>query len=388
MDNRMKKNLLTQWEATSLMVGAGVGAGIMAVPYLAESVGLVGLAIILPVAWAASALIHLMLAEVLYRTGRDLQIVELMHIYVLRGRSGRWLLWIVFTLLSVAFLANLASYVSGAGEIVADLTSIDQRLAELLVYVISAIVVFFGLRAVGIAERIGVFVLVGLIAVIGIGAIGTPFRVTLGPSGSARQWMALYGMVMYALWTFYSVPQVVKGLGHDSKVAIGAILWGLGINGVLTAAVALAALGLSSEVTEIAILGITARMGSWAGVLGALLIVFALVTSYWSSSLALADILRERIGISVKAAWLLATLPSLLILWVGVWQFLEWMRLAAGATAMVVALITIPMYQKARQTGRVSDPVWTLGRWGSPAMLALVLLALILMAVGSLMSLG
>lgn len=384
----MKKNLLTQWEATSLMVGAGVGAGIMAVPYLAESVGLVGLAIILPVAWAASALIHLMLAEVLYRTGRDLQIVELMHIYVLRGRSGRWLLWIVFTLLSVAFLANLASYVSGAGEIVADLTSIDQRLAELLVYVISAIVVFFGLRAVGIAERIGVFVLVGLIAVIGIGAIGTPFRVTLGPSGSARQWMALYGMVMYALWTFYSVPQVVKGLGHDSKVAIGAILWGLGINGVLTAAVALAALGLSSEVTEIAILGITARMGSWAGVLGALLIVFALVTSYWSSSLALADILRERIGISVKAAWLLATLPSLLILWVGVWQFLEWMRLAAGATAMVVALITIPMYQKARQTGRVSDPVWTLGRWGSPAMLALVLLALILMAVGSLMSLG
>ena len=51
------------------MVGAGVGAGIMAVPYLAQSVGLVGLAIILPVAWAASALVHLMLAEVLFRTG-------------------------------------------------------------------------------------------------------------------------------------------------------------------------------------------------------------------------------------------------------------------------------------------------------------------------------
>jgi amino acid permease len=147
-----------------------------------------------------------------------------MHIYVLRGRSGRWLLWIVFTLLSVAFLANLASYVSGAAEIVADLTGIAQRLAELLVYVISAMVVFFGLRAVGIAERIGVLVLVGLIAVIGIGAIGIPFHAALGPSGSARQWMALYGMVMYALWTFYSVPQVVKGLGHGSKDAVRAIL--------------------------------------------------------------------------------------------------------------------------------------------------------------------
>ncbi len=384
----MKKNYLTQWEATSLMVGAGVGAGIMAVPYLAERVGLVGLAVILPIAWAASALIHLMLVEVLYRTGRDLQIVELMQIYVLRGRIGRWLLWIVFSFLSIAFLANLASYVSGAGEIVAELTGINARLAELLVYVISAMVVFFGLKAVGIAERIGVFVLVGLIAVIGIGAIGAPFQLRQGSTGSARQWMALYGMVMYALWTFYSVPQVVKGLGHDSDGAVGAILWGLGINGVLTAAVALAALGLSSEVTEIAMIGITEQIGPWAGTLGSALIVFALVTSYWSASLALADILRERTGISVRAAWLLATLPSLLILWVGVWQFLDWLRLAAGATAIVVALITIPMYRQARKTGRVSDPVWTLGRWGSPMMLALVLLALILMAVGSLVSLG
>ncbi len=384
----MKKHLLTRFEATSLMVGAGVGAGIMAVPFLADRVGLVGLAVILPIAWAASSLIHLMLAEVLFRTGRDLQIVELMQLYVLRGRIGRWLLWMVFGLLSIAFLANLAAYVSGAGEIVADLTGIDQHLAEFLVYVISASVVFFGLRAVGVAERIGVLVLVGLVAAIGIGAIPMPYHAPLGPSGSATQWLALYGMVMYALWTFYSVPQIVKGLGPDRHGAVRAILTGLGINGVLTAAVALVALGISGEVTKVAIIGITDRMGPWVGVTGSLFIVFALVTSYWSVSLALADILRERTGISVKVAWLLATLPSLLILWVGAWQFLEWLRLAAGATAIVVALITIPMYRKARQTGSVSDPGWTLGRWGSPAILVLVLLSLVLMAVGSLVSLG
>ena len=61
----MKTRRLTFWEATSLMVGAGVGAGIMAVPYLAERVGLIGLALVLPIAWAASAFVHLMLAEVL-----------------------------------------------------------------------------------------------------------------------------------------------------------------------------------------------------------------------------------------------------------------------------------------------------------------------------------
>lgn len=382
----MKDHPLNQWEATSLMVGAGVGAGIMAVPFLAESVGLVGLAVILPLAWAASSLIHLMLAEVLFRTGCDLQIVELMKLYVLRGRIGRWILWIIFAFLSIAFLANLAAYVSGAGEIVAYLTGINRHLAELIVYMISASVVFFGLRAVGFAERFGALVLVGLVVAIGVGAIPLPFHAPLGPSGSATEWLALYGMVMYALWTFYSVPQVVKGLGPDRRGAVRAILVGLGINGVLTAVVALVALGISNEVTEVAIIGITERMGSWAGLSGSLFIVVALVTSYWSVSLALADILRERTGISGRIAWLLATFPSLLILWVGLWQFLEWLRLAAGATAIVVALITIPMYRQAQRTGPVSDPGWTLGPWGSPAMLALALLSLVLMAVGSLVS--
>lgn len=382
----MPEQRLTQWEATSLMVGAGVGAGIMAVPFLTARVGLIGLAIILPVAWAASSLVHLMLAEVLFRTGRDLQIVELMRFYVLRGRVGRWLLWTVFALLSIAFLANLAAYVSGAGEILAGLTGINRRLAEFLIYAISAGVVFFGLKAIGIAERFATLALVGLIAAIGAGAFSVPFHFQLGLSGSPTQWLALYGMVMYALWTFYSVPQVVKGLGPDHRGAVRAILVGLGINGALTAVIALFALGISTRVTEAAIIGISERLGAWASITGSLFILFAMVTSYWSVSLALADILRERTGLSEKTAWLLATLPSLLILWGGVWQFLDWLRLAAGATAIVVALITLPMYWQARQTGPVSNPGWELGRWGQPAMLALALLSLILMAIDSLVS--
>jgi amino acid permease len=368
------------------MVGAGVGAGIMAVPYLTVRVGLTGLAFILPVAWAASSLIHLMLAEVLFRTGRDLQIVELMRLYILRGRVGRWLLWTIFVFLSIAFLANLAAYVSGAGEIFAGLVGIDRRLAEFLIYLVSAGVVFFGLKAVGIAERFGALALIGLVAAIASGAFSLPFHVEPGLSGSPAQWLALYGMVMYALWTFYSVPQVVKGLGPDHRGAVRAILTGLGINGVLTMMVALLALGISTRVTEVAIIGISERLGAWAGVAGSLFIMFALVTSYWSVSLALADILRERTGLPAKLAWLFATLPSLLILWAGVWQFLEWLRLAAGATAIVVALITIPMYRQARLTGPIRDPDWTLGRWGRPVMLVLALLSLILMAIGSLVS--
>jgi amino acid permease len=373
-------------EGTSVVVGAGVGAGIMAVPYLAASVGLVGLAIILPVAWAASTLVHLMLAETLFRTGRDLQVVELMRLYVFRGRLGRPFLWLVFALLSVAFLANLAAYVAGAGEIVANLAGIDPRAGEALVYAAAAGVVFFGLRAVGVAERFGALVLVSLVAILALGAIGMPFRPTLGPTGDAADWLALYGLVMYAYWTFYSVPQVVAGMGDDHRGAVRAIALGLGINGALTAAVALIALGVSTEVTKVAVVGIADSLGDWTGIVGSLFIVAAFVTSYWSVSLALADILRERISMSRRTAWLAATLPSLIVLWLGVWAFLEWLSLAAAATAMVVALITIPMYRTARRLGAVRQPDWTLGAWGSPLVLVVAFLAMLFMALGSLLA--
>jgi hypothetical protein len=51
----------------------------------------------------------------------------------------------------------------------------------------------------------------------------------------------------------------------------------------------------------------------------------------------------------------------------------------------VVALITLPMYLRARREGSAAV-AWTLGRWGSPIVLAAGLVAVALMAVGSLLA--
>jgi amino acid permease len=190
---------------------------------------------------------------------------------------------------------------------------------------------------------------------------------------------------MYGYYAFFSVPQVVKGLAPDGRAAARAVMAGLAINGLLMVAVAVVALGVSAEVTEVAIIGIADALGPWAGGIGAIFLLVALVTTYWAVSLALADVIAERTGVGFRAAWLAATLPSLLLLYVGAMGFLEWVRLAAGLTAIVIALVTLPMYLNARRDGPVHDPDWNLGRWGSRPMLALALLATVLMAVGSLL---
>ena len=171
---------------------------------------------------------------------------------------------------------------------------------------------------------------------------------------------------MYGYATYFSVPQVVKGLAPDGRAAVRAILAGLAINGVLIGVIAIVALGVSQPVTEVAIDGIADRLGPWSGTIGSLFILAALLTTYWSVSLALADMVRERTGIPHRTAWLVATLPSLLVLMAGLWGFIELLSVAAGSTAAVVALITVPMYLNARHHGPIRDPSWSLGRLGEP----------------------
>jgi hypothetical protein len=47
-------------------------------------------------------------------------------------------------------------------------------------------------------------------------------------------------------------------------------------------------------------------------------------------------------AINARISWGIATLPSLLLRYASIWRFQEWLRLAGGATAIVVVLITLP----------------------------------------------
>ena len=375
---------LTPIRATFLMVGAGVGAGIMAVPLLADQVGLAGLLVVLLLAYGGAGLIHLMLVEVLVRTGQPLQLIELIRLWVLPSGRRRWLLWVIFSLLVVAFAAALTAYVAAMSTILSESTGLPEPLCHPLVYAVSAGVVFFGLRAVGIFETLGSVALIGCVVALALGALGVGLQPPVDVRGAPLDALALFGMVMYGYYAFFSVPQVVKGLAPDGRAAARAVMAGLGVNGVLIAVVAVVALGVPADVTEVAIVGIADALGPWAGGIGSVFLVAALLTTYWAVSLALADVIAERVAVGFRVAWLVATLPSLLLLYAGAMGFLEWVRLAAGLTAIVIALVTIPMYVNARRDGPVREPDWSLGRWGNRPMLALALLATLLMAAGSL----
>ena len=122
-------------------------------------------------------------------------------------------------------------------------------------------------------------------------------------------------------------------------------------------------------------------IGLWAELVGSIFTLLAMLTTYWSLSLALAGIIGEMTKLSSRLCWLIATLPSMVLVLFELGDFMELLRTAGGLIAIVVAVMVVPAYRNARREvpgGILSKS----GTW----LEVLIITAYLLMAVGSVVS--
>ncbi len=347
---------LTVFEAASVVAGYGIGAGIMAVPWMVSQSGLWQSLLVMAVAYGVSVLLHLMIAQLALGSSAGgtggFQIVEIFRAYLFRGRLREALTWAFFVLMVLVLTLNLAAYVAGAGDIMANLTGLPARLGGALFSVLAAGVVVLGLKSLGVSEKVAVVSMLALFAALFAGTMTVPFqRLPLAGSWDARV-LALFGVVMFCFASFFAVPQVVEGLKDRPGKVRGAVLLGIALNLAIVLLVTLLALAASREVTQIAIVGWASAIGPWASILGSVFFLLALLTTYWSISFALRTIVQERLGLGKVPAWLLATMPNIALALTGFTGFLGFVRLAGGAIALLVALLLVPAYQQYRKSVR------------------------------------
>lgn len=374
----MEKNKLTTWEAACIITGYGVGGGVMAMPYLAAKNGAITALVILLISFAASYVLHVMIAELSMKSGNSAQIIELFSKYHFNGRHKKALTAVFFVVMALVLFTNLAAYISGAAEIICEMLGLSMALSRLLFYVIAASVVFFGLKAVGVSEKIAValiYAVIGVLAVASLFNISNPIPLA---SGSVNQALAYFGMVMFAFSAFFSVPQAVKGLEGDASKVKKAVFLGLLNNLILMLIICFCAIVSSTEITELAMIGWSRGIGAWAELAGSVFTILAMLTTYWSISLALADIVDEQLHLSRRLCWLIATVPSLLLTFLGLGGFMEFMRLAGGLIAIMIAIGVVPAYRKCRR-----EPGEALIKHGGTATQLIIMLAYVLMAVGN-----
>lgn len=374
---------LSLFEASSIVAGLGIGGGIMAVPFLASLNGLVPIILIIILAYGLSLLLHLMITEMVMRDGEGTQLVETFGKFLFHQKHGSLLIWLFFGLIVLNFYALLAAFLVGSGDLLVNLIGIPLWSAKLFSYVCAAGPIFFGLKALGISEKFAISGILILVTVLIFGSFNVPFNDLALFSYSAKAAFALYGMVMFTFACFFSIPQAVKGLQHNKKQIPKAVALGLGINLLVVFSVTIMTLLVSGEITEMAIIGWSNAIGQWAITLGSGFVFLAILTSYWSTSYALAIVIEERLKWDYRFCWLAATLPTLALAMADIAGFLGFMRLAGGLLAVLISIMVIPAFRGSRKYGTNQNPEFELNVLGHPIFQVIVIVAYIMVVVGS-----
>ena len=371
---------LTFLEATSIIVGHGVGAGILAVPYLASRAPWWDFLWILAVAYAINLLLHLMIAE-LSLNNNGAQFVKCFENELFSGRFKKIATWIVFGFLAFSVLCNVASFITGSAAVFTSWFNLPSWLGMLIYYVIAGLVVFFGMKIVGICEKYSVIAMVVVIGILFVATVRSKMNALPFTFIAATNSMALYSTVAFSLSAVMSVPQVVKGVAGDRKKIIGAIAAGTGINAFLIIVVTfMTLLGAGHAITKNgALVDLSASLGGWVSIVGYIFSLLALSTSFWANTLNMRDIIAEQTKWNLKLCWLLATLPCLILAICGMTSFVGFARLA-GIIQVLTGIGIIIAYNRSRK--RIGQSL-ICGKFGLLPFQLLVILGSILATVGS-----
>ena len=373
-----EKKQLTTWEAACIITGYGIGGGILSMPYLCERVGFMNSLIVLAIAFAASYVLHLMIADLALKTSDGGQIISCLGQFLFRGKLKKLLTITFFALMLAILCTNLTGYITGAEAILVELLPVSNMVAKLIFYVVAASVVLFGLKAVGVSEKIAMVVIFALVGVLAVASFLVDGNSVPLFKADLKGCLAYYGMAMFSLAAFFSVPQAVEGLGGDRKKIKKAVFVGFLNNFIIIAVINFCALFASDEVTEVAMVGWSRGIGLWAQIVGGVFTVLAMLTTYWSLSLALADIVEETAHLNSRLSWLAATLPSLILALFSLGGFMEFMRLAGGLISIIIAVMVVPAFINAR-----NEVEGSILKHNGKITCTLIIIAYVLMGIGN-----
>ena len=229
MKEMNSESRFTFLEATSIIVGHGVGSGVLAVPFLASRNRWYDFLWIVAAAYVINLILHFMIAELSYNND-GAQFIKCFEKELFTGKLKKLATWIAFGFLGFSVIVNVSGFISGAAAVFFSWFGLPSFAGMLLYYVLAAAVVYVGMKLVGICEKIAVCSMVGVIGILFAATLLSEMSPLPAAFISFNNVFALYGMIAFSLSAVMSVPQVVKGLNGDRKKVRASIAAGTGIN--------------------------------------------------------------------------------------------------------------------------------------------------------------
>lgn len=376
---------LTTFEAICMIVGNSIGTGIIAVPYLATKNSMMDVIWMVLLAYIVNVILHLIIAELSYNNG-GVQLVKSFEGELFHGAAKKLFSWVIFVVYGLAIMTGVSGNINGGAQIFTNWFGVPLWTAQIIYYVIAGSVVFMGMKAVGIAQKYAVVLLMGIVTVMTAGTFLHPVNALYTAPFHWNNLLALYSMVVFATSANQAVIQVVKGLdGNPGKIR-KVIFIGFALSSVFVLIVTMSVLlGTRGAINqELAYMQLGESIGKWAVVLAGVFSLFALLTTFWSNTLALRDVVHEQVGIGNRLSWLAATIPCILFAIFGVNSFIILTRIMSGVVVLVSIMLVLTYGKSRRKAGK--SPIC--GVIGTVPFQILMVVSTIISAVGSLIPLS
>ena len=371
---------LTFFEATSIIVGHGVGSGILSVPFLAAHNSLREILLIIAFCYLFNVVLHFIIAELSYNND-GAQFISCFDRELFSGKIKNILTWTAFITLGISVIFNVSAFLTGAAAVFRSWLGLPDAVGMIIFYIIGAGVVFIGMKLVGICEKIAVGSMMIVVFILMIATLMSDMSPL--PTGwhGFKNVLALYSMVSFSLSAVMSTPQVVKGLQGDTKKIRGAIAAGLGINvGLILMITIMTLLGAGANVSEDgALVDLAAHLGGWVSIIGYIFTLLALATSFWANTLNLRDIVHEQTKLNIHISWLIASLPCLAIAFFGAATFVGFTRFASIIQVVTGVGIMVAYHFSRKRTGESSIT----GKFGTTFFQVAVVVCTLLASVGA-----
>lgn len=388
----LKTHKLTFWEASMTIVGANIGAGVLGLAYSARLSGWPILVMWLIVAGFFTTCSMLYVAETTLRTDVNMQLPGLAQKYV--GNIGSWL---IFFSVAANAIGCLISYTSGSGAILFELFGISPKIGSTIFTLTAVIVVYLGLKATGVGEKIMSFGMIALLIVIVIASF-TSKKADLNNViyTSWKNAVPVFNVTLFCFIAQYSVPELARGLRHNPRKLAPAIIIGMFITFLMLSTVPLAVLSLtgSKDVTEVATIAWGRALGDWALFVGNIFALCAMMTSYWAVAGSFLTNIVDKFKIKDETnkktrilVILIMILPAFYLAYSGKVSFVDAIYLAGTFGGIIMSTVPVAMLRGSRKNGD-REPEWKCGWIAKPFVQTLLILVFCTGALYAILSLA
>lgn len=331
-----------------LLVGAIVGAGMFALPHVIIRAGVVWGIFHGIVAFLVITALHFLYGRIIFLTPGVHRLPGYARLY-LGNAAGA----VSFLSTLLGFYGALLAYGILGGLFLRNITGLDAYALSIMFYGIGATALLFGLRNIGTLNFILTIPLILLVVFLFI--LAFPF-LTIAPLWTASRVLGegiphgflAYGVALFAFTGLSVIPDVAGIFRRDDgRLFRRVLLLGTLIPLALYAVFVATVLGVSGpQTSRDAILGLRAVLGEPAVVVGSLIGLLAVFTSFLALGTDLKNIYRYDYGWSKEAAWLMVSVAPLILFLAGFADFIGAIGFVGGVAIGIDGVIILAMARK------------------------------------------